>query len=331
LTHTLYSELKGKNVLFFSPADNSFPGHVRVHFWAVRLFKQVGVSLWLLLNGRRIISSYSLDKLNIHAGPGGVLLVCRLPVPVIVTCHHTYWQQYTHIKAQFWKRIFLPFEKMTYRLADGIISDCEDTKRVLIERYGIASGKISVIHCAVDTEQFHPLNVPRTPNCALYIGRIAKRKGIDFLIRSMPLVVRQVPDAQLLVGGKGEYLEKMKSLVGRLNLEQHVTFLGFVPDDRLNPLYNQAQCVVVPSMFEGFGITVIEALAAGTRVVGTDTDGIREIINSGDYGSLVPYGDCHALADAIVAELRNPRKVEALRPEYRVEQLGRRYTEILER
>jgi 1,4-alpha-glucan branching enzyme len=325
----MYRELEGSDILFFSPADNSLPGHIRVKHWSIRYCKQVGVSIWLILNANRIIKKYCLDRLNIHSGPGGVLAIRKLPVPLIVTCHHTYWQQYTHITSQFWKRIFLPFEQRTYRLADKIICDCEDTKRVLIERYGIPVEKITVIQCAVDPGKFHCETLPKKPNCVLYIGRIAKRKGVDFLIRSMPFVVRTIPNAQLLVGGKGSYLEKMKSLVRQLDLERNVTFLGFVPDAQLNTLYNQAQCVVVPSIFEGFGITVIEALAAGTRVVGTDTDGIREILKSGEYGRLVPYGDHRALADAIIAELNEPKRAGELRPEYLVEQFRERYLEAL--
>jgi glycosyltransferase involved in cell wall biosynthesis len=87
--------------------------------------------------------------------------------------------------------------------------------------------------------------------------------------------------------------------------------------------------VVVPSIFEGFGITVIEALAAGTRVVGTDVDGIREILKSGEYGRLVPYGDHQALADAIIAELNEPKRAGELRPEYLIEQFRERYLEAL--
>jgi glycosyltransferase involved in cell wall biosynthesis len=329
LTYAMYCELRGEDILFFSPADNALPGHIRVNFWPIRFIKQVGVSLWLHLNAKRLISDYHLDRLNIHCGPGGVLLIRRLPIPVVVTCHHTYWQQYTHIKSQFWKRIFLPFEKRAYRIADRIICDCEDTKRVLFERYAVPKEKMTVIHCAVDTEKFHPQGTEKKANCIVYIGRIEKRKGIDFLIRSMPLVQQQIPDVQLLVGGKGSYLEKMKSLVRRLDLERNVTFLGFVPDDQLNTLYNEAQCAVVPSIFEGFGITVIEALAAGTRVVGTDVDGVRETLQGEEYGRLVPYGDERALAQAIVDELRNPRKAPQLRPEYRFDQFRSRYIEVL--
>jgi glycosyltransferase involved in cell wall biosynthesis len=320
----------GANVLFFSPADNVLPGHIRINFWAIRFIKQVGVSIWLLLNVHRIISENKLDTLNIHSGAGGVLFFRKIGIPVIITCHHTYWQQYTYIKSQFWKRIFLPFEKRTYRLADKIICDCEDTKRVLLERYEIPEAKLTVITCAIDSKNFFFLNQQKSPGSILYIGRIDKRKGIEFLIRSMPYVVQQIPDARLLVGGKGSDLEKMKSLVKQLGIGQNVTFLGFVPDDQLNLMYNMAQCVVVPSIFEGFGMTAIEALAAGTRVVGTDVDGTRSTLTSGDYGSLVPYGDCFALAEAIIAELRNPRKAEELRPEYYVDQFRDGYLKVLE-
>lgn len=325
----MFSCLHAADLLFFSPAINSLPRHIQIKFSPIRLLKQVGVSLWLHFNASRIIAEHHLDRLNIHAGPGGVLCIRRLPVPVIVTCHHTYRQQIGHIRSQFWKAIFLPFERATYRRAAQIIAVSEATKNALITQYGVPEQKITVIHNVVDTDRFYPLKTEKTPHSLLYIGRIDKRKGIDFLIRSMVLVREQLPDVQLLVGGKGPYLDKMRSLVNRLGLERTVVYLGFVPDDQLNGLYNRAQCVVVPSIFEGFGITVIEALAAGTRVVGTDSDGIREILMSGPYGTLVPYGDCRAMADAIVAELKGRRPVEKLHPVYHVDQFKKYYEKTL--
>ena len=205
----------------------------------------------------------------------------------------------------------------------------EATKRILLEHYGISEEKITVIYNAVDTGKFYPMNVPKHRNTLLYIGRVDKRKGIEFLIRSMTFVREQIPDAILLVGGKGSHLGKMKALVSRLKLEQNVTFLDFVPDEQLNLLYNQAQCVVVPSIFEGFGITVIEALAAGTRVVGTDVDGIREILKNQDYGVLVNYGDFSALANAIVAELKDQKKVSSISSEYQLDRFMGQYQQVL--
>jgi glycosyltransferase involved in cell wall biosynthesis len=326
----MYASLKDRNLLFFSPARNSLPRHIHINFLPVRLIKQAGVSLWFHFNARRIIEKYHLDRVNIHSGPGGVLCARRLPVPVIVTCHHTYLQQISHIRSQFWKVIFLPFEKRTYQLADRIVAVSEATKDALVKRYGIPENRVTVIHNSVDTGRFHHLETAKTTHSLLYIGRIDKRKGIEFLIRSMPIVRDRIPDVQLLVGGKGSWLEKMKTLVGQLRLEGTVTFLGFVPDDQLNNLYNQVQCLVVPSVFEGFGITVIEALAAGTRVVGTDVDGIREILQDGEAGRRVPFGNQHALAEAIVAELQVPRRSGELPSKYRVEMFRNSYREVLE-
>lgn len=325
----MYQGLADQNLLFFSPALNSLPGHIQIRFRPIALIKQAGVSLWLHFNCSRIVARHRLEQLNVHSGAGGVLLARSAPVPVIVTCHHTYWQQYTYIKSQFWKRIFRPFENRTYSLASHIVCVSQDTKRALVEHYGVPDGKISVIYNAIDEKRFFHLGTDKLPHSVLYVGRIDKRKGIEFLIRSMPLVRQRIPEVHLYVGGKGVYLERMKALVRRLGLEENVEFLGFVPDEQLNQLYNQVQCVVVPSMFEGFGITVIEALAAGTRVVGTDVDGIRETLND-DYGRLTPYGDHSALAEAIVSELKTPRKVPQLRPEYLVSQFRSQYRQVLE-
>jgi glycosyltransferase involved in cell wall biosynthesis len=329
-TSLMFSELKHLDMLFFSPARNSLPRHIRINFWAVRFFKQLGVSIWLFFNVNRIISEYRLDKLNVHSGAGGVLLIQRLAVPVIVTCQHTYWQQCHYIRSQFWKQIFLPFERRTYRLASRIVCPSEDTKRILVEQYAVSEEKITLIPDPVNTNSFYPLEKQKTPNSILYIGRIDKRKGVDFLIRSMALVKQQVPGAHLLIGGKGSHLAKMKSLVRRLNLDRNVTFLGFVPDDELNSLYNQAQCVVVPSLFEGFGLTVIEALAAGTRVVGTNVDSIREILKNSDYGVLVNYGDRSALAGAIIAELKDQKSVPPISRKYQTSWFVSHFQQVLD-
>lgn len=326
----MYSAFDSTDYLFFSPAENDLPRHVRIRFWPIRFLKQAGVSIWLHLNARRIIAEHRLDKLNIHTGPGGVLLTRKLPVPVVVTCHHTYRQQYRHLKAQFWKRIFFPFEKRTYQLADRIIAVSEATRQALVADYGIPAGKIVKICNAVDAGDFHPTPLPKAPRTLVYVGRIAKRKGIDFLIKSMPLVKERIPEVLLLVAGKGSYLDEVKALAARLQLQENVRFLGFVPEEELNALYNLGECVVVPSVFEGFGITIIEALAAGTRVIGTDSDGIREILQSGDYGRLVPYGDLRALADAIVAELQSPAPAAPLLPEYLAPAFASEYRRLLE-
>jgi glycosyltransferase involved in cell wall biosynthesis len=326
--HNMYMALQNKEILIFSAADNSLPKHIRLTSWAIRQFKHTGLSCWLHLNIKRLIAKHHLLRINIHTGPGGVFLIRPVPVPVIVTAHHTYWQQSHYIRTQFWKRLFIPFERKTFQLAEKIICDCYDTKNVLIKHYSTPEEKITVIPCAIESSKFYPMGTAKQPNRLQYLSRLDKRKGIDFLIKSMQFVRQEIPEATLFVGGTGRHLEKMKTLVRHLHLENNVTFLGFVPDDQLNTLYNQAQCVVVPSIFEGFGITAIEAIAAGTRVIGSDVDGIREILRKGDYGRLVPYGNLRALADAIVAELKSPGIAGELQPEYKFDHFKEQYLHL---
>lgn len=79
MTYTMFRKLRYSDILFFSPAKNSLPGYIRIVFWVVRFFRQVGVSLRLFLNGNSIVSEYRLNKLSVHADPCGVLLIWAIP------------------------------------------------------------------------------------------------------------------------------------------------------------------------------------------------------------------------------------------------------------
>lgn len=326
--HTMYQALAGRDVLFFSAADNQLPGHIGLAPRGVLQFKHLWLSCWLLFKFDSLLSRYRLEVVNIHSGPGGLFLLKPLPVPVVVTCHHTYWQQAHYIPSQFWKRIFIPLEKMTYRLASKIICDTSDTKQILVDRYGIPESKITVIHCVVDTGKFKPGNIAKERHSLLYVGRIDKRKGLEFLIRSMRIVADRIPDALLSICGTGADSKKMMSLTARLNLERNIRFLGFVPDVQLPGLYQRAQCAVLPSVFEGFGLTVIESLACGTRVIGSDVDGLRETLADAGYGRLVPYGDHFALAEAIIDELQDPRGIQVAYKMKNIKEFGDSYQQV---
>lgn len=307
--HELTRQLPRDQVIIFSPSENEIPNHVRVIPVLHRKLRNLSYSFWLHRNVSRIISEYDLARINIQCGPGGLFLLRLLDVPVVATVHHTWWQQSHYIPSQFWKRLFVPFERWTYRRADKIICDAADSRNVLIERYGIAPEKIVVIPIGIDPQLFHPMEEIRViPNSLLFVGRPDKRKGIDFLLQAMPRVVEKVPDVHLHIGGTGKGLEIRKRYVKDRHIERNVTFLGFIPEDRLNHWYNRVQCVIVPSVFEGFGLTVLEAMAAGTPVIATDVDSLRDLVEDGEDGYLVTYGDVPMLADRIISLLKDRNK-----------------------
>jgi glycosyltransferase involved in cell wall biosynthesis len=292
--------------IIFSPCASNMPHHIRVRPALHRHLHNISYSLWLHRAMDQLIERYALERINIQCGPGGLFLLKTIRVPVVATCYHTWWQQSNYIPAQFWKRMFIPFERRTYRLADRVICISEDSQDILVRRYRIPEVKTRVIPPGVDTEQFFPMpGVNKLPDSLFYVGRIDRRKGVDFLIRAMPEVVRCIPGVVLYVGGKGKDLPFLKDYVRDQGLQENVAFLDFIPEGSLNTWYNQVQCVVIPSVFEGFGLTVIEAMAAGTCVISTRVDSIRRIVQDGTCGYLVDYGNTAALARRIVQLLRD--------------------------
>jgi len=299
--------LPQERLFVFSPAANDLPRHVRVVPPCHNVLGNIAFSLWLHGNLDRLIAQYDLTCMNVHCGPGGLFLLRRPRIPVLATSHHTYWQQARFVAGQGWKRLFLPFERRTLSGADRIIAVSEDTRRVLIERYGVAPARSSVVSNGVDPRRFFP--DPRAGKIAdsvLYVGRLARRKGLDFLLSSAALAAERIPGLKLFLAGQGPAEKELRHDAMELGIERHVCFLGFVPDAELNAWYNRCTVVVVPSAFEGFGMTALEAMAAGAPVIATDVDGLRSLIQDGETGILVPYGDRAGLAKTIAELLLNP-------------------------
>jgi glycosyltransferase involved in cell wall biosynthesis len=303
------SRLPTEDLLIFSPCENDIPNHIQIKPKLHEKFKNLSMSYWLHNNINDLIDNFNLSRINIQCGPGGIFLLKKPGRPVIATCHHTWWQQSRYIKSQFWKAAFIPFEKRTYQQADRIICDAEDSQNILHARYGISLDKMAVIPIGVDAEKFYPIrNIEKIPYSLFYIGRIDKRKGVDFLIKAMPRVAKEIPEARLFVGGTGKDLVKLKKYVTQFNLNQNVKFLGFVSEDKLNEWYNKVNCVVVPSVFEGFGLTAVEAMAAGTSVIATNVDSLRIIVEDNINGLLVEYNDTVSLSEKIIFLLRHQAK-----------------------
>ncbi len=295
------------DVVFISPRENDIVESKTILKRTTNLGRNALYSFLANFKIGGIIKQEGIDLLNVHCGPGGVFLLRRPDVPVIATCHHTYWQQSRYIKSQFWKRIFIPLEKRTYNLADRVICVSKDSRDVLVREYGVDKKKTVVIPNGVDQKEFHPTGTKKIRKSLLYLGRVDKRKGVDFLIDAIALMTERDDSIKLFICGAGKDLKKLKKAVEARGLRDNITFLGFVGDHEVNEWLNKVECVVVPSIFEGFGITVIEAMSAGTPVIATNVDGIRGIIDEGEDGLLVEYGDAESLARAIANLLEDSK------------------------
>jgi len=171
--------------------------------------------------------------------------------------------------------------------------------------------KIEVIPCGVEVDKFRPLGIEKRENSISFLSilnKYHKYKGLDYLLKALTLVKKEIKDVKLMVGGEGELIEYYKGMVKSLDLESNVEFRGFVPQEELVEYYNRSRVFVLPSISsrqEGFGIVLLEALACGTPVITTDIVGVAKDVEANNAGIIVQPNDIEALAEALVTVLRD--------------------------
>lgn len=141
----------------------------------------------------------------------------------------------------------------------------------------------------------------------LSICRIVERKGIQFVIQALTIVIKQIPDLQYIIAGTGEYEKSLKSLVKKCNLEKHVQFIGQVSEESKHKLLSECGLFIMPSYMikkahqvEGFGVSFLEANNYGKFVISSRSGGIPEAIKENITGFLVDECDIEGIANAIL-------------------------------
>jgi glycosyltransferase involved in cell wall biosynthesis/SAM-dependent methyltransferase len=189
----------------------------------------------------------------------------------------------------------------------------------LWQLYAIPSDRIEKIPGGVDLRRFHPardreilqrnLGLPSQPPLLLTVRNLEARMGLDNLIRAIALLRQSTPDVQLLIGGDGSQRAALERLAGRLDLQTHVRFLGYLPDTDLPKYYQAADIFVLPTReLEGFGLITVEALACGTPVIGTPVGAIPEVLGPLDPSLLFKDHSPEAMADGLRALLDRRRQ-----------------------
>lgn len=314
--HDLAKSLRSKskdNILIFSPFENIEDDHyIQIVPGSHNCIgKNITFSIKLGLIIESLIQKYDLSLVHYQGGPGGLFLFHRPSVPVIYTVHHTYYQQSKYIPLQKWKRILYLWERFSYRRADYLMCVSDSTMGVIRHHYHVSQNLCESIPIGVDQSRFFPLHLKRIPNSLFFLGRLEERKGIDFLIRAIPIVKDRLNDIQLFIGGDGVLRSYLENFIKKNNLERNLHLLGAVDDSALNEWYNKVSVVIIPSVFEGFGLTAIEAMACGTPVITTDVDALRDVVEDGVNGLLVKYNDVETLSEKILYLLKD--KTEQLK------------------
>jgi glycosyltransferase involved in cell wall biosynthesis len=151
----------------------------------------------------------------------------------------------------------------------------------------------------------------------LFTGRLIERKGVEYLIKAMPLILAK-RRAILQITGNGDQRKNLEALANSLGLRESVQFLGFVSNQQLDELYSECDVYVNPSIVdsrgdtEGLGVTMLEAFAHGRPVVASAVGGITDVVKHQKTGLLVPEKDEGALARALLEVLTDPSRAARL-------------------
>lgn len=191
------------------------------------------------------------------------------------------------------------------RLSDGVIVNSEQNKRHLVETTGIPASRIKVIYSGIDIEEFVERAHPRGEDAVFTIGavgRLATEKGHEFLVRAMAQL-RDVP-CVCLIAGDGPLRSELEQLAGREGVADRVRFLGF--QSNVASVMSDMDVVVMPSLDETFGLTIVEAFALKKLVIASNVGGIPELVRDGDTGLLVPARDAGAIARTIEFAASHP-------------------------
>jgi glycosyltransferase involved in cell wall biosynthesis len=203
------------------------------------------------------------------------------------------------------------FSRWKYRQVDCFIAASEAIRRMLVAD-GVPPERAVTVHEGVDVERIAALpavNVHEAfwlPHRAPVVGNVAAlvaHKGQRHLIDAARLVVRELPDARFIILGEGELREALEHQVREFRLEKHVLLPGFRTD--VIGCIKGFDLFAMSSVTEGLGTSLLDAMACGRAIVATTAGGIPEVVADGETGLLVPVRAHEAMADALLALLRD--------------------------
>lgn len=266
---------------------------------------------------REIIGQEGLDVIQSpeHGAEGFVVATDGHHTPHVVRFHTPLFMvnQAVGHRLSLGGRVVDSMERATARKA--VLNTCASRAlaAVVAARFGISLERIRVVPNAIDHGTFRPAPRPATrTRTVLYVGKVAPLKGAQVLAEAIPRITIRVPGVQVVIVGSDHPGQRQDSASAEIlaylrtvGLESTVRFLPPVERSRLVHMYQAADVCVLPTLWDNFPNTCLEAMACGVPVVATRVGGLPEIVEDGKSGLLVPPNDPPALAEAVAGLLTN--------------------------
>lgn len=247
----------------------------------------------------------SFTSMVAKQGKGSDILHCNWSLSGLAAYLSKFWHKSPYIVtvqgSDVFKSINIPIVRsmigLALRKANHIIALSEELKTATT-RFGVPTERITVIPNGVNISQFPVGSKEGRKHQLLFVGSLIERKGVNYLIKAMSILKTNHPDYQLILVGEGKDRNSLETLVKELGLQENVTFFGTQPQKKVSELMRESRLFILPSIEEGQGVVLVEALASGTPCIGNRVGGIPDVISS-EVGLLVDVGNVKDLAKAI--------------------------------
>ncbi len=252
---------------------------------------------------------FLVSPLDLFHSPDHVFPACK-KIPTVLTIHDLafliYPENYTRIN----RRYLMAMIPKSVRNARKIITDADNTKKDLVRLLKVPEEKIHVIHPGIES-RFRPMSKDNgteiraryyVPNdfYLLYVGTLEPRKNLANLIKAYYEIKNNkgIQHKLVICGAAGWLYQKLFKLVVELDLQNDIVFTGHIPDEHLPAVYSRAELLIYPSIYEGFGLPPLEAMACGIPVICSNTSSLPEVV--GDAAILIDPYNIEKIAEAMI-------------------------------
>lgn len=320
---------------FNSPNDEIDPGIEQLDIPTVKLGADRRTDYTAYQKLRKICKEKNIDVLHTHHNSTGSL--ARLAVAgtetSIVNTEHNDHRFFTHVQKIV--------NSISYPTIDVNVSNSSSTKESFewYEQILLTSVQNEIVYNGIDRDRIDssrdcPIEIPDGKNIVV-VGSLIQQKNHETILRAFESINTQIPESSLIIVGKGPLSVELKRLATELNVEDSVTFTGYLPRrDDVYAVLGWCDLAVFPSWYEGFCVAAVEAMAVGLPVVVSDLDVLHEVV--GEPGVFADPNEPEEFVDAIIDLLQKPAKRRALgkeskqraRSKFLLERTAREYYNI---
>jgi glycosyltransferase involved in cell wall biosynthesis len=241
--------------------------------------------------------------------PAGMALARATGRPLVAHIHSTEFDRSgEHVN----QRIY-DIERRGMHAATRVIAVSYLTRKICMSKYGVSGDRIEVVYNGVEWGGYEPrpeLSISPKEKIVLFLGRITMQKGPEYFVASAKRVLEKIPNVKFVVAGSGDMARRMIEQAAALGIGHKMLFTGFLRGADVKRVFRMADCYVMPSVSEPFGIAPLEAISHDVPVIISKQSGVAEILT---HALKVDFWDIDEMANKIVAVLRYPPLAQTLR------------------